>query len=107
MGEGCQWFLVRLGGGGGGVIVEAGDGLEKGGIAYRKTCFSPFGGVKRSGTRGRRGSGKGARIRAGLGRMRGTAAAAALAMGTFMMALGLFMICVTILESKDVDVSQG
>ena len=58
--------------------------------AYRNTCFSPFGGLKRSGTSGRRGSGEGLRRRAGLGRTRGTAAT--LATEVFMMALGAFMV---------------
>lgn len=58
--------------------------------AYRNTCFSPLGGLKRSGTSGRRGSGEGLRRRAGLWRTRGTAAT--LAAEVFMMALGAFMV---------------
>ena len=68
---------------------------------YKNTFFSPFGGLKRLGARGRRGSGEGLRGRAGLGRMRGTAAT----LGTldFMIALGAFMVD-NIFRSKDVEV---
>ena len=58
--------------------------------SYKNTFFSPFGGLKRLGARGRRGSGEGLRRRAGLGRMRG--AAATLATLDVIMALGAFMV---------------
>lgn len=59
-------------------------------VSYKNTCFSPFGGLKRSAIRGRRGSGEGLRRRAGLGRTRGMAAT--LAAVVFMMALAAFMV---------------
>ena len=63
--------------------------MEGGRAAYRNTCFSPLGGLKRSGTRGRRGSGEGLRRRAGLKRTWGTVAT--LAAEDFMRALAAFM----------------
>lgn len=67
--------------------MVARSGVVKSRCPYKNICFSPLGGLKRSDSKGRRGSGDGLRRRAGLGRTRGMVVVVVV----LMMALAAFM----------------